>query len=166
MLGVAKGLIREREREQREGEGSRLFENTKIIAVETVGAESLHRSIQSQSLVTLPGISSVAKSLGAVTVASEALTQSLSSSYPQIHSVTVMDRDAVKELEDFRRENGVLVEPACACSLSLVSSRKDLLDGIVAEGKTVVVIVCGGRGVTEEMLLDLPAKCYDPSHQN
>ena len=157
MLGAAKGL----EKEQVSGTDSP-FEHTKILAVETLGAESLHASISSRSLVSLPAISSIAKSLGAVTVASSALSLSLSLSPPHVISLTVKDSDALTELEEFHKQTGVWVEPACSCSLSLVGGRRELLEGRVGEGEAVVVVVCGGRGVSEEMVVDWRGKCFEP----
>lgn len=46
------------------------WRKTKVIAIETKGADSMSQSLQQKQLVTLPGITSIASSLGAVRVAS------------------------------------------------------------------------------------------------
>lgn len=86
-----------------------------MLAVETEGASSLTTSVQEGKLVTLPGITSIATSLGARTVAAEAFhLAKLPNSYQQV----VTDADAVGACLQFADDHRTLVEPACTLQLS------------------------------------------------
>lgn len=127
---------------------------TQIIAVETKGAESLHESIKAKSLITLPGITSIATTLGAVRVAPKAFEYGMA---PHCSSVVVTDKQAVEACWLFADEERILVEPSCGASLAVLYSGllKETLEqkGIeVTPDTKVVVIVCGGVGVTVGML--------------
>lgn len=124
---------------------------TQVIAVETKGADSLNQSVKAEYLVTLPGITSIATSLGATQVCSTALAYALEDN---VSSVVVSDKQAVHACLAFAEEERMLVEPACGASLAIVYS--DLLkqilgsdseDGGVRPDMKVVVVVCGGSNV-------------------
>ncbi|XP_063171946.1 serine dehydratase-like [Candoia aspera] len=124
-----------------------------IIAVETKGADSLNAAIKAGQLVTLPDITSVAKCLGAKTVAQRALD--CTNECPIISQV-VEDVEAVKAVEQFLDDERVLVEPACGASLGHLYS--GYLQQLQKEGRlsktldSIVVIVCGGSGINMEGL--------------
>ena len=133
LCGVAEGLCRNG------------MDGVPIVAVETVGADSLGASLHRGAHVTLPSISSIATSLGARRVADAAYTIASSGA---VRSVVVSDCDAVRACLDFREDHGVLVEPACGASLSVVYNRNEAL----ATSGRILVIVCGGAGVTMAQL--------------
>nr|XP_006640502.1 PREDICTED: L-serine dehydratase/L-threonine deaminase [Lepisosteus oculatus] len=120
-----------------------------IIAMETRGAHSLHAAVQAGELVTLPEITSVAKTLGAKRVAAETLR--LVSEHP-VFSEVVTDREAVVAIERFVDDEKILVEPACGAALAAVYN--NVIGKLQEEGKLcrdlgpVVVIVCGGNNIT------------------
>jgi L-serine/L-threonine ammonia-lyase len=116
-----------------------------VLAVETEGTASLAASVGAGRLVTLDKIDSVATTLGARTVATEALA------WTRRHPVTpwvVTDRAAVDACLRFADDHRVLVEPACGASLSAVYDRAQPLMG----HDPILVIVCGGAGVTRDLL--------------
>lgn len=116
-----------------------------IIAVETEGAASFFASVVSGHLVTLDEIASVATTLGARTVAQEALA------WTRRHAIqpwTVSDRAAVEACLNFADDHRILVEPACGAALSVIYDRALPLKHL----KTVMVIVCGGAGVSRSLL--------------
>ncbi len=116
-----------------------------VIAVETEGAASFATSIAAGHLTTLDQIASVATSLGARTVASEAL------SWSRRHRIipwTVSDRAAIDGCMRFADDHRILVEPACGAALSTVYDRARPLVGL----DPVLVIVCGGAGVNLALL--------------
>jgi L-serine/L-threonine ammonia-lyase len=123
------------------------WRDVKVIAVETHGAESLHRAMQEGQLVTLPAITSIAKSLGARRVASEALAWTRR--HP-VESVVVSDESALKACVRFARVQRTLVEPACGAALSVVYENHESL----TDARAVAVIVCGGisTGIVVEAL--------------
>ena len=116
-----------------------------VLAVETKGAASFAASVQTGHLVTLDRIDSIATTLGARTVAAAALAWT--HQHP-ITPYTVTDRAAVNACRRFAEDHRVLVEPACGASLSTVYDRVAPLAG----HSPVVVIVCGGAGVSPSLL--------------
>ena len=116
-----------------------------IVAVETEGAASFAASVKAGRLVTLDRITSVATTLGARTVTAQALD------WTRRHPITawvVTDRAAVEACLRFADEHRILVEPACGAALSAVYGRAAPLGGHAP----VVVIVCGGAGVSRALL--------------
>lgn len=113
------------------------WNEVRVVAVETKGADSLYESVQAGHLITLPAISSIAESLGAARVAQRALDWT--KQHP-VESVVVSDREAVHACLRIAETHRVLVEPACGASLSIAHQNHPSL----TEAKTVAVIVCGG----------------------
>ena len=118
-----------------------------VIAVETIGADSLHQSISAGRVITLPAITSIATSLGARRVADEAFA--VTKSHP-ITSVTVTDAQAVAACLRFADEHRVLVEPACGAAIAVLDAHLELL----ARFERPLVEVCGGVGVSLRRLLE------------
>jgi L-serine/L-threonine ammonia-lyase len=116
-----------------------------LMAVETRGADSFAASVRAGRLVTLEAITSLATTLGARTVAPEALAWARRR---EIVPWVVSDRSAVYACNRFADDHRLLVEPACGASLSAVYERAEALDG----RGPILVIVCGGAGVTRELL--------------
>jgi L-serine/L-threonine ammonia-lyase len=61
---------------------------------------------------------------------------------------TVTDASAVEACLRFADEMRVVVEPACGAALSLLYDNRHMLDTM----ETVLMIVCGGAGVTMDQL--------------
>ncbi len=116
-----------------------------IVAVETVGASSFAQSLQADRLITLDRITSIATTLGARTVAQQALNWSRR--HPIVPWV-ISDRAAVDACLHFADDHRVLVEPACGAALAAAYRRAPAL----TDHDPVVIIVCGGVGVTRELL--------------
>jgi L-serine/L-threonine ammonia-lyase len=116
-----------------------------ILAVETKGADSFASAMAAGRLVTLESITSIATTLGARTVAPEALAWA---GRREIIPWVVPDRSAVAACLRFADEHRVLVEPACGASLSAAYERAEPLLG----RPSVLIIVCGGAGVTRALL--------------
>jgi len=131
--GVNEGL-------QRKG-----WQDIPVIAVETEGADSLSATLKAGRLVTLPKITSLAKSLAAKTVSSKVLEWDKKH---DIRSVVVTDKQAVAACFQFLDDHRFLVEPACGASLAVPYDRAE----VIANMQTVVVIVCGGIVVDIEKL--------------
>ncbi|RNF33218.1 serine/threonine dehydratase family protein [Paracoccus methylarcula] len=135
MAGVAEGLARNG------------LQDIPIIAVETEGAASLAASIHAGRRVELPGITSIATSLGARQVCERAFE--LARSHP-VESVVVSDRDAVDACIGFLDDHRVVVEPACGAALSIAYAHP----GRLSPYGRVLIIVCGGATATVGQLLD------------
>jgi L-serine/L-threonine ammonia-lyase len=123
----------------------------KMITVETKGAESLNASLVAAKLITLPGITSIATSLGAVTVAQHAFDLAKAGEDEgRVQSLVVSDEEAIRACVEFAGMYQMLVEPACGASLAVVQGLGKRM-GLGEEGK-IVVVVCGGRNVGVEIM--------------
>ena len=122
-----------------------------ILAVETEGAASLAASVAAGRLVTLPRISSIATTLGARRVAAEALAWT--ARHPVI-PWTVRDRAALDACFRFADDHRMLVEPACGAGLSTLYDKAAPLEG----KSPVLVIICGGAGVSLSLLREWDKK--------
>lgn len=128
-----------------EGMHAQGWTDVPVVAVETEGADSFASSVAAGRLVTLERIASIATTLGARTVAAEALAWT---SRHRIVPWVVTDRDAVEACLRFADDHRLLVEPACGAALAAVYKRAEPLDGL----DPLLVIVCGGAGVTRAAL--------------
>ncbi|OHW95161.1 serine family amino acid catabolism-related protein [Colletotrichum incanum] len=133
-----------------------------LVAVETVGADSLNASVRAGKHVTLPGITSIAGSLGAMRVAAKAWE--VARDTPGFKSVTVTDAEAAMACVRFVDDAHLVVEISCGATIATVYNGTlreqlgcDLSDEEWAE-KNVVLIVCGGTNVTMEILDEYRAK--------
>lgn len=124
----------------------------RVLAVETQGAHSLALSLEKGELSTLPGITSIATSLGARTVARQAFEYAQRSN---VKSVVLSDDEAKEGCVRFAADERILVEPACGVSLALCyeGRLKRYLPDLTKESK-VVVVVCGGSNISAEMLVE------------
>jgi L-serine/L-threonine ammonia-lyase len=116
-----------------------------VLAVETRGTDSLSASARAGRHVELDGISSVATSLGATKVTERAYA--LLSEHEIVPRV-VPDAKAVEACRRFLDDHRVSVEPACGASLAAVYEP----DALTQDKEDLLVIVCGGAGVTQELL--------------
>jgi L-serine/L-threonine ammonia-lyase len=121
------------------------WEGVPILAVETAGADSFAASVRAGEVVTLPAITSLAATLAARRVTPRALA--LTREWP-ITSWVVSDRAAVEACLRFADDHRVLVEPACGAALAPVYAAAGPLLGKAP----VLIIVCGGAGVTRGQL--------------
>lgn len=108
----------------------------RLWGVETVGADAMSKALDAGHPVTLPAITSIAKTLGAPSV-SEA---TLANARNYLESVTVVsDGEAVAALELLLERLKILTEPAASCTLAAADRLKSSL------GSHVVLILCGGN---------------------
>ena len=133
LCGVVEGLKRNN------------WKDIPILAVETKGADSLRAASLANKHVGIDSISSIATSLGAKKIARRAFE--LLNEH-RIISHVVTDDDAINGCYNFLEDHRIIVEPACGASLSAVYNECDFLK----DRKTIVVIVCGGVGVTMKQL--------------
>lgn len=123
---------------------------TKVLAIETLGADSLSQSIFAKKLVTLPSITSIATSLGARTVCQRALDYGLQEN---VKSIVLEDREAVDACKRFLDGERILVEPACGVALAVCyDGRLRSVMPKLGEASNVVIVVCGGSNISYEIL--------------
>lgn len=123
------------------------WQDVPVIAAETKGADSFSLSQQAGKLITLDRIDSIAKTLGAKTVAAQTLEWDKKH---DIRSVVVSDKEAVSSCLNFANDHRFLVEPSCGASLAVAYEKHEILNNI----SSVVVVVCGGIAVDLKKLND------------
>ncbi|KAL2268616.1 hypothetical protein VTJ83DRAFT_3462 [Remersonia thermophila] len=135
-----------------------------VLAVETVGADSLHASVRAGELVTLPAITSIATSLGARRVSDKTwewwvrkgVTED--SKAGMLVSATVTDRDAAAACVRFLDDARLLIEVSCGATVATAYNgglRKHLGAGLTDQEwatRNIVLVVCGGSGASWEIL--------------
>lgn len=106
--------------------------------VETVGADAMSQAIAAGEPVTLPAITSIAKTLGAPYVT----TRTLELVRDNMESVTVVsDADAVREILYIAERLKVITEPAAACNVAAAEKLRDSF----TPNSHVVIVLCGGN---------------------
>ncbi|QDU60396.1 L-threonine dehydratase catabolic TdcB [Planctomycetes bacterium Pan216] len=115
-----------------------LSPTTKIIGVETRGADTMAKSRAAGELIELPAITSIARTLGAPRVSAFTLNH-VEKLVDDV--VVVDDAAAMAALEFLLERTKQLVEPAAACSLAAARLQADSF----GESEKVVVLLCGGN---------------------
>lgn len=116
----------------------------KVYGVQTVGADSMSKSLEAGKVIGIPEITSIAISLGATKV-TERTFNIVRSNVDKV--VTVTDDEAIHELKDILENDKLLVEPASSCNVSALVFNK--LPDI--KGKKVAVVLCGGNFSLEQL---------------
>jgi L-serine/L-threonine ammonia-lyase len=131
---------------------------TKVLAVETVGADSLNASVRAGELVTLPGITSIATSLGARRVSEKTWEWAQRAGPENLISATVTDKEAATACVRFLDDARILIEVACGATIATAYNgdlRRYLGKGLTDEEwarRNVVLVVCGGSNTSLEIL--------------
>lgn len=150
--GLLNGVMLGLERQMAERGSS--WARVKVYACETNGTDSFSQAMNAGRIVTLPGIISVATSLGAISVSEKSLEYGLSR---DVTPIVVTDQEAVSACERFAEDHRVLVEPACGAALAAAYSGKISMNDVLKE-RGVVIIACGGGGISLEYLQSLKEK--------
>ena len=135
-------------------DGARRQEPVRVLAIETQGADSLAASLGAGEHVRLPGITSIATSLGATKVAPRAF-ELAAHRRDVVRSVVLRDAEAAMGCWRLADDERLLVEASCGASVAMCYGgrlRQHLPD--LREESRVVVVVCGGSNVTLEMLVE------------
>lgn len=97
------------------------YGRTKVLAIETEGGDSFNASVKAGELVTLPGITTIATSLGATRVAEQAFAW-VERAGGDLISAVVSDKAAVDAMVKFLDHARILVESACSATIATVVS--------------------------------------------
>lgn len=150
--GVIQGLEKYLRRHP-QPEGAR---DIQVVAVETKGADSLAYSLQKGSHDSLQAITSQATTLGALRVSER--TYSYARSPPTgitVTSVVLSDAEAARGVVTLADECRLLVELACGVNVDVaVGPRlKEAVKDLNPDSR-VVVITCGGNGISPEIVAE------------
>ena len=121
--------------------------NICIFAVETEGAAGFALAKKDGKGSKLDAITSIASSLGALSVVPDTLDSIVSS-----ESVVVSDKEALDACFSFADDMRTLVEPACGAALSLMYSDKG--KSLIEKNsfRNILFIVCRGSAVSLDLL--------------
>ena len=144
--GLALGLL--------QGLDNSHWHDVPLVAMETTGANCLGASRRAGHAVTLPRISSIATSLGALAVAEDLLQLCLRQP-DRVISEEVEDEAALSACLMFADHHRMLVEPACGAALSAVYSGllTRVLNTTDIKPGPVVIVVCGGNIVNTDLIV-------------
>jgi threonine dehydratase len=111
---------------------------TRVVGVETVGADSMFQSWKAGKIVMLPAITSIAETLGARKTEA---TQFEIVSKHVCDLVTVSDKSAMRALVEILETEKLLTEPATSCSVAA------LIEGRIpfTAEENIVVVLCGAN---------------------
>jgi len=132
-----------------------LDEKVQVVAMETDGADSLNQALRAGELVTLPKITSAAKSLGCVRVSQKTFDYARR---PNVSSVVLSDAEAAKGCCVLAEQERLMVELTVGVNVPVcfegrlqktLGSRKTL-----DRSSRVVIVVCGGNDISVEMLTE------------
>jgi threonine dehydratase len=122
--------------------------------VETVGADAMSLAIAAGEPVTLPAITSIAKTLGAPFVTQTTLDLVREN----LESVTVVsDAEAVEALVFIAERLKVMAEPAASCTLSAAERLKENF----GPDTQLVLVLCGGNVGLADVCIYLNTKDMD-----
>lgn len=141
--GLASGLLM--------GMANHGWFDTTLIAVETEGAASFAACLTQQSHVTLDNIDTVATSLGASRICDYLYNNP---NNLLVESIVVSDAQAIDAIQRFVDDHRILIEPATAATLATCYDK--LIN--TNRFKNIVVIVCGGVGISLDLLKQYQAK--------
>jgi len=120
------------------------WHDVKIYASETKGAACFRAALNKNQPVDIAFTNTIAVTLAAPQISAQAFI--LSQSHPVISKV-VSDAQALHACIHFANEHRMLVEPSCGAALSLLHH-----DSQVQKEKNPLLIVCGGAGVSLELI--------------
>ncbi|TKA63772.1 hypothetical protein B0A55_10461 [Friedmanniomyces simplex] len=136
-------------------EGRSGWQGTTVLAMETKGADSLAQSLEQGRLVTLPGITSLATSLGATRVSERTFELARKGrDSGRVRSCVLTDAEAAMGCWRFADDERTLVELACGVNVALCYGGRleKALGRPVGREEKVVIVVCGGQNVTTSMV--------------
>ena len=132
--GIIEGMLRNQ------------WRHTKVLTLETTGADSLYQSVQENKKISLSSIDSITHSLGAKSVSDKTFEYALQS---HVISEVITDHSAIDSCTQFLNDQQVLVEPACGAALSVLYREQKFIQNF----QSIMICVCGGSGINMEQLI-------------
>lgn len=128
-------------------------DHTKVLAMETEGADSLNKALKAGEVITLPRITSQARSLGVATVSEKTFEYA---QRPQVISAVLPDGVAAKGCLTLARHERMMVELTAGIAIALCEDGllEKFLDQKLTPESTVVLLVCGGNDISVEQLMN------------
>jgi threonine dehydratase len=115
----------------------------RVVGVETDGADAMRRALDANAVVQLPGITSIARTLGAPAVSPRTL-RGVQTFVDDV--VVVSDAQTVDAIFDLQKMLGITVEPAAACTLAALRAGK------IEPQPGTLLLMCGRNVRLEEIV--------------
>ena len=116
----------------------------RVWGAETEGADCVSQSLAAGKIVTLPAITSIARTLGAPAPSERTFDMARN----LLESVTVVpDREALASLRFLLERLKILAEPAASCTLSAADRLRDQF----SPDSHVALVLCGGNMPVEDL---------------
>ena len=131
------------------------WEDTNLLCVETDGAQSLARSLETNQHVTLPKITSQATTLGCSRIAERAFDNATRyRDMGRMKNAVLIDAEAAMGCWRLADDERIMVELSCGVSAAMCygGRLKRALGRPVRPEEKVVIIICGGQAVTTSMI--------------
>jgi len=131
--------------------GSAWKDKTKVLVVNTEGADAFPRCLDADELLTLPGITSIATSLGCTRISERTFALGRHGRKEgKVLNVVLSDAEATMGCWRLADDERLLVEPACGVSVALCYGNRleQALGRSINFDEKVVIVVCGGQGVS------------------
>ena len=131
------------------------WRDTKLVALETQGADSLNQSLAKGEHITLPGITSLATSLGATRVSSKTYELATAGQKSgRVKSAVLSDAEAAMGSVELADKHNLLVEIACGINVAVCFGGRleQIVGRKIGKEEIVVVVVCGGSAINVEMV--------------
>lgn len=128
------------------------WKDVPLLGMETIGADCLNVAVKNDKITTLPDITSVAKCLGALTVAEQCFQYYKEG---RVISDVITDAECIEAISKFTDDQKMLVEPACGAALGAIYCgvvKKLQKEGKLGNIKNALLVVCGGTMVTMETM--------------
>lgn len=126
------------------------LQQTRVVTVETHGADALAHAVASKEHITLAAITSLATSLGARRVCKRAFEYGMRD---DVSNVVMSDAEGIRACRRFLDEDRYLVELACGVCPALCynGQLKELIPGF-SENSVVVLVICGGSNMSLDIM--------------
>ncbi|KAF2717805.1 tryptophan synthase beta subunit-like PLP-dependent enzyme [Polychaeton citri CBS 116435] len=131
------------------------WERTQLIGAQTQGANALSASLENGQIVTLPGITSLATSLGCTKCAQKAFDiAKQGQASGRVKTVVFSDAEAAMGCWQLADNERILVELACGvCTAVCYGGRLEKVVGRpLSKKEKVVIVLCGGSNINASMI--------------
>jgi L-serine/L-threonine ammonia-lyase len=123
--------------------------------METVGADALAQSLDADEHITLPAITSIATSLGAIRVSERAFELAREGrANGTILNAVLTDAEAAMGCWRLADDERLLVDIACGVNVAICYGGRlqRILGRAVKAEEKIVIVLCGGSGISIELL--------------
>lgn len=131
------------------------WNRTRVLAVETEGSDSLAAALEKDEHIALPGITSIATSLGCVKVSQRTFELAKEGRRTgRSKNIVLSDAEAAMGCWRLAEDERIMVEAACGVNIALCYGKRleKAIGRAVGPEDKIVIVLCGGSNVTTDMI--------------